>query len=56
MASRVSVIHGDFRLVNYGSNNGYELLRECQLRVIDELLNDGPTFDFRASAVPTPSA
>ena len=44
------------RQLRYGANNGYELLRECQLRVIDELLNDGPTFDFRASVVPTPSA
>ena len=44
------------RQLRYGANNGYEYLRECQLRVIEELLNDGPTFDFRASAASTPSA
>jgi aminoglycoside phosphotransferase (APT) family kinase protein len=27
------------RQLRYGANNGYELLRECQLRVIEELLN-----------------
>ena len=36
------------RQLTYGATLGYELLRECQLRVIDELLNGGPTMHFTA--------
>jgi aminoglycoside phosphotransferase (APT) family kinase protein len=38
------------RQLVYGANNGFQHLRECQIRVIEELLNGGPTFEFRAAA------
>jgi aminoglycoside phosphotransferase (APT) family kinase protein len=38
------------RQLMYGANTGYEFLRDCQSRVIQELLNDGPTFEFKAAA------
>ena len=41
------------RQLMYGATPGFEMLRDCQLRVIEELLNDGPTFEFRGAAAPT---
>ena len=42
------------RQLMYGATSGYEMLRDCQLRVIEELLNDGPTFEFRGAAATHP--
>jgi aminoglycoside phosphotransferase (APT) family kinase protein len=39
------------RQLTYGATLGYELVRECQLRVIDELLNGGPTMYFTGGVV-----
>jgi aminoglycoside phosphotransferase (APT) family kinase protein len=43
------------RQLAYGATLGFELLRECQLRVIDELLDGGPTMHFRAGAASQPA-
>jgi len=34
------------RQLTYGASPGFEMLRECQLRVIDALSNGGPTVEF----------
>jgi aminoglycoside phosphotransferase (APT) family kinase protein len=34
------------RQLMYGATTGFEMLRECQLRVIDELAAGGPTVEF----------
>jgi aminoglycoside phosphotransferase (APT) family kinase protein len=34
------------RQLLYGATTGFELLRECQVRVIDELAGGGPTVEF----------
>jgi aminoglycoside phosphotransferase (APT) family kinase protein len=39
------------RQLMYGAVTSFGLLRDTQLRVIEELLNDGPTFEFRGAAV-----
>jgi aminoglycoside phosphotransferase (APT) family kinase protein len=44
------------RQLLYGATPGFEMLRECQLRVVEELLNDGPTIDFRGRAASLQSA
>jgi hypothetical protein len=38
------------RQLMYGSSLASEMLRECQLRVIDELLAGGPTVAFDATS------
>ena len=38
------------RQLMYGSSMAFEMLRECQTRVIDELLTGGPTVAFDATA------
>jgi aminoglycoside phosphotransferase (APT) family kinase protein len=38
------------RQLMYGSSMAFEMLRECQLRVIDELLAGGPTIAFDATS------
>jgi aminoglycoside phosphotransferase (APT) family kinase protein len=43
------------RQLTYGATLGYEMLRECQLRVIDELLTGGPTMHFTAGAATRPA-
>jgi aminoglycoside phosphotransferase (APT) family kinase protein len=34
------------RQLLYGASSGFEMLRECQLRVVDELAAGGPTVEF----------
>ncbi len=36
------------RQLSYGGSLGFGMLRDCQLRFVDELLNDGPTIHFGA--------
>lgn len=44
------------RQLMYGATTGFDMLRDCELRVVEELLNDGPTIDFRGSAAHLQSA
>jgi hypothetical protein len=44
------------RQLMYGATTGFEMLRDCQTRVVEELLNDGPTIDFRGGAAPLQEA
>jgi hypothetical protein len=43
------------RQLMYGAVTSYALLRDAQLRVIEELLADGPTIEFRAATATQPA-
>jgi aminoglycoside phosphotransferase (APT) family kinase protein len=45
----------DERQVAYGASTALQMLCQCQLRFVDELLHDGPSMQFGADRTPRPT-